>query len=93
MHNLSFFYKYIYIYINIFYIKYINFIHIIIIVIFNLKNIKFSKVDDVEHPSWQAQIKGEKLWTLEPPRECHYTCKRLEVIVRSGEISKSLDKR
>lgn len=56
------------------------------------ENIKFSKVDDVEHPSWQAQIKGEKLWILEPPRECHYTCKRLEVIVRSGEISKSVDK-
>ncbi|KAL6260275.1 hypothetical protein P5V15_007807 [Pogonomyrmex californicus] len=43
-------------------------------------------VDDVEHPSWQAQIKGEKLWILEPPRECHYTCKRLEVIVHPGEI-------
>lgn len=43
-------------------------------------------VDDVEHPSWQAQIKGEKLWILEPPRECHYSCKRLEVIVHPGEI-------
>lgn len=43
-------------------------------------------VDDVEHPSWQAQIKGEKLWILDPPRECHYACKRLEVIVHPGEI-------
>ncbi|KAK2588496.1 hypothetical protein KPH14_001077 [Odynerus spinipes] len=43
-------------------------------------------VDDVEHPSWQAQIKGEKLWILEPPRECYYTCNRLEVVVRTGEI-------
>ncbi|XP_011877774.1 PREDICTED: uncharacterized protein LOC105567481 isoform X2 [Vollenhovia emeryi] len=43
-------------------------------------------VDDVDYPSWQAQIKGEKLWILEPPRECHYTCKRLEVIVHTGEI-------
>ncbi|XP_066583333.1 uncharacterized protein [Prorops nasuta] len=43
-------------------------------------------VDNVEHPSWQAQIKGEKLWILEPPRECYYTCKRLRVIVHPGEI-------
>ncbi|XP_035718637.1 armadillo repeat protein deleted in velo-cardio-facial syndrome-like isoform X4 [Vespa mandarinia] len=43
-------------------------------------------VDDVEHPSWQAQIRGEKLWILQPPRECHYTCKQLEVVVRTGEI-------
>ncbi|KAL0124516.1 hypothetical protein PUN28_006399 [Cardiocondyla obscurior] len=43
-------------------------------------------VDDVEYPSWQAQIKGEKLWILEPPRECLYTCKRLKVTVHAGEI-------
>ncbi|XP_020295415.1 uncharacterized protein LOC109860603 isoform X2 [Pseudomyrmex gracilis] len=43
-------------------------------------------VDDVRYPSWQAQIKGEKLWILEPPRECHYTCKKLEIIVYPGEI-------
>ncbi|XP_006618525.1 2-oxoglutarate and iron-dependent oxygenase JMJD4 [Apis dorsata] len=43
-------------------------------------------VDDVEHPSWQAQIKGEKLWILDPPRECHYACNRLEVVVHPGEI-------
>ncbi|XP_029035492.1 uncharacterized protein LOC114872452 [Osmia bicornis bicornis] len=43
-------------------------------------------VDNVEHPSWQAQIKGEKLWILEPPRECHYSCKRLQVVVHPGEI-------
>lgn len=55
--------------------------------IVHLENMKFFKVDDVEHPSWQAQIKGEKLWILEPPRECHYTCKKLEVIVHPGEIS------
>lgn len=47
------------------------------------------KVDDVEHPSWQAQLKGEKLWTLEPPRECYYTCDRMTVTVKSGEISES----
>ncbi|XP_015126093.1 bifunctional arginine demethylase and lysyl-hydroxylase JMJD6-B [Diachasma alloeum] len=43
-------------------------------------------VDDVEHASWQAQIKGSKLWILEPPRECHYTCARVEVVVEPGEI-------
>ncbi|XP_011298259.1 uncharacterized protein [Fopius arisanus] len=43
-------------------------------------------VDDVEHASWQAQIQGSKLWILEPPRECHYTCTRVEVIVNPGEI-------
>ncbi|XP_033342463.2 uncharacterized protein LOC117229780 [Megalopta genalis] len=43
-------------------------------------------VDDVEHPSWQAQIKGAKVWVLEPPRECHYTCNRLEIVVQPGEI-------
>ncbi|XP_015598996.1 uncharacterized protein LOC107269546 [Cephus cinctus] len=43
-------------------------------------------VDDVEHPSWQAQLRGRKLWILEPPRECHYVCNRLEVYVNPGEI-------
>ncbi|XP_043283841.1 uncharacterized protein [Venturia canescens] len=43
-------------------------------------------VDDVAYPSWQAQIRGTKLWILEPPRECHYTCKRVEVVVQTGEI-------
>ncbi|XP_046620673.1 uncharacterized protein LOC124305371 [Neodiprion virginianus] len=43
-------------------------------------------VDDVKHPSWQAQLKGEKLWILEPPRECHYTCNRMTVTVEPGEI-------
>lgn len=45
------------------------------------------KIDDVWYPSWQAQIRGQKLWILEPPRECLYTCNRLEVVVSPGEIS------
>lgn len=49
----------------------------------------FFKVDNVDYPSWQAQVKGEKLWILEPPRECHYVCKKLEVTVHPGEISES----
>ncbi|XP_053595295.1 uncharacterized protein LOC103574491 [Microplitis demolitor] len=43
-------------------------------------------VDDVDHPSWQAQLKGSKLWILEPPRECYYSCKKLQVVVEPGEI-------
>ncbi|KAK0172176.1 hypothetical protein PV328_005525 [Microctonus aethiopoides] len=43
-------------------------------------------VDDVDYPSWQAQIKGSKLWILEPPRECHYQCNKLQVIVEPGDI-------
>ncbi|XP_043466764.1 uncharacterized protein LOC122501402 [Leptopilina heterotoma] len=43
-------------------------------------------VDDVTNPSWQAQIKGKKLWSLEPPRECHYSCSSLKIIVNPGEI-------
>lgn len=45
------------------------------------------EVDDVDYPSWQAQIRGSKKWILEPPRECHYACSRLEVTVDPGEIS------
>ncbi|XP_074109984.1 bifunctional arginine demethylase and lysyl-hydroxylase JMJD6 [Cotesia typhae] len=43
-------------------------------------------VDDVDHPSWQAQLKGSKLWILEPPRECYFSCKKLQVVVEPGEI-------
>ncbi|XP_011493821.1 PREDICTED: uncharacterized protein LOC105359040 [Ceratosolen solmsi marchali] len=43
-------------------------------------------IDDVEYPSWQAQIRGHKTWILEPPRECHYSCNRVEVTVNPGEI-------
>ncbi|XP_074644943.1 bifunctional arginine demethylase and lysyl-hydroxylase JMJD6-like [Tubulanus polymorphus] len=44
-------------------------------------------VDNVNLPSWQAQITGTKKWILEPPRECHYTCpSRVEVVIHPGEI-------
>ncbi|CAL1532291.1 unnamed protein product [Lymnaea stagnalis] len=44
-------------------------------------------VDNVEFPSWQAQITGHKLWTLEPPAECYFVCEpKLEVTVHPGEI-------
>uniref|UniRef100_T1KR59 JmjC domain-containing protein n=1 Tax=Tetranychus urticae TaxID=32264 RepID=T1KR59_TETUR len=43
-------------------------------------------IDNVGYPSWQAQIKGSKKWILEPPIECHFTCKRFEITVNSGDI-------
>ncbi|XP_068699551.1 uncharacterized protein [Montipora foliosa] len=44
-------------------------------------------IDAVGNPSWQAQIKGTKKWTLEPPPECSHICDpKLEVIVNTGEI-------
>jgi hypothetical protein len=48
----------------------------------------FPQIDQVGNPSWQAQIKGAKKWTLEPPPECAHTChSRMEVVVNPGEIS------
>ncbi|KAI5699940.1 hypothetical protein M8J75_011431 [Diaphorina citri] len=43
-------------------------------------------VDHVHFPSWQAQLRGSKLWTLLPPPECTSVCKKLQVLVESGEI-------
>ncbi|XP_071440254.1 bifunctional arginine demethylase and lysyl-hydroxylase JMJD6-like [Hetaerina americana] len=43
-------------------------------------------VDNVEHPSWQAQVRGSKQWQLQPPPECLYECRALEVTVHPGEI-------
>jgi hypothetical protein len=44
-------------------------------------------VDHVGLPSWQAQIRGQKLWSLEPPPECFYQCQPMEVIVKTGDTS------
>lgn len=47
------------------------------------------QIDRVGKPSWQAQVKGQKLWTLEPAPECYMTCKNnIQVTVNPGEISK-----
>ena len=48
----------------------------------------FTKIDSVEHSSWQAQIHGNKTWTLQPPPECYYKCAGFEDTVRAGEISR-----
>ncbi|KAJ6649684.1 Locomotion-related protein Hikaru genki, partial [Pseudolycoriella hygida] len=44
-------------------------------------------VDNVRLPSWQAQIKGEKEWTLAPPPECYYQCSFITAIVSTGDIN------
>ncbi|XP_071958234.1 uncharacterized protein [Antedon mediterranea] len=44
-------------------------------------------IDSVENPSWQAQVKGHKLWTLEPAPECYFQCpSQLQITVHPGEI-------
>ncbi|XP_054716588.1 uncharacterized protein LOC129226036 [Uloborus diversus] len=43
-------------------------------------------IDHVHNPSWQAQIKGRKEWTLEPVPECYNECKSLKTIVEPGEV-------
>ncbi|CAL4086453.1 unnamed protein product, partial [Meganyctiphanes norvegica] len=43
-------------------------------------------IDHVGNPSWQAQIRGQKLWTLEPPPECYLECTPMQVTMRPGEI-------
>lgn len=44
-------------------------------------------LDYVLRPSWQAQIRGVKTWTLVPPPECESVCvPSLKVTVRPGDI-------
>lgn len=44
-------------------------------------------IDNVVLPSWQAQVTGTKLWTLEPSPECYHVCESsVEVVVNPGEI-------
>ncbi|KAI3384682.1 hypothetical protein SNEBB_000784 [Seison nebaliae] len=44
-------------------------------------------LDFVELTSWQAQIKGKKLWTLKPPPECTHICPtHHKLLVEPGDI-------
>lgn len=44
-------------------------------------------IDWVEYNSWQAQIRGRKKWTFEPPPECWYQCPHShKVVVEPGNI-------
>lgn len=45
-------------------------------------------VDNVRLPSWQAQIRGSKVWTLAPPPECYYQCRWFTVKMNKGDTSK-----
>lgn len=59
------------------------YILIIVILIYNIL-----QLDYVQRPSWQAQISGEKTWTLIPTPECEHVCTALNVTVSKGDISK-----
>ncbi|CAF3193825.1 unnamed protein product [Rotaria sp. Silwood2] len=43
-------------------------------------------IDNVDLPSWQAQVRGRKQWTLRPVPECLFQCKEFNFIVEPGEI-------
>jgi len=44
-------------------------------------------IDNVKYPSWQAQIQGTKVWTIQPPPECYYKCPgEFKVVVNPGDI-------
>lgn len=46
----------------------------------------FVHLDYVQRPSWQAQILGQKTWTLIPTPECEHVCTALNVTVSKGDI-------
>ncbi|XP_062620012.1 uncharacterized protein LOC134281590 [Saccostrea cucullata] len=46
----------------------------------------FVHLDYVQRPSWQAQISGQKTWTLIPTPECEDVCTELNVTVSKGDI-------
>ncbi|KAG5865397.1 hypothetical protein JTB14_010845 [Gonioctena quinquepunctata] len=43
-------------------------------------------VDNVLYTSWQAQLKGKKIWKLVPPPECHNICQTIDILVEPGDI-------
>ena len=47
------------------------------------------QIDSVELPTWQAQLKGKKTWTLAPPPECEKTCAIFNVTVNTGDMSEA----
>lgn len=46
----------------------------------------FVHLDYVQRPSWQAQISGQKTWTLIPAPECESICHSMNVTVDKGDI-------
>ncbi|XP_025083903.1 uncharacterized protein LOC112557950 [Pomacea canaliculata] len=43
-------------------------------------------LDEVQLPSWQAQISGRKSWRLLPSPECYHVCSEMNVTVEKGDI-------
>lgn len=44
-------------------------------------------IDSVDRPSWQAQLSGQKTWTLIPPPECEHICPpKLATTMNKGEV-------
>ena len=43
-------------------------------------------IDNVDLPSWQAQVRGRKQWTLRPVPECYFVCREFSFTVEPGEI-------
>jgi len=44
-------------------------------------------IDNVDLPSWQAQLSGTKTWFLRPPPECYWSCPgTLETTLYPGDI-------
>lgn len=46
----------------------------------------FIHLDYVQRPSWQAQISGEKTWSLIPTPECEHVCHSMNITVQKGDI-------
>lgn len=69
--------------------------HMHVIFFTKFASIKYSaktkfQVDNVQYPSWQAQLSGRKKWRLVPPPECYYKCQEVQIIVNPGEISNTI---
>lgn len=43
-------------------------------------------IDSVGRPSWQAQLSGQKVWTLIPPPECEQVCQSVTTTIHKGEV-------
>ncbi|XP_030847411.1 uncharacterized protein LOC591669 [Strongylocentrotus purpuratus] len=43
-------------------------------------------IDSVDRPSWQAQIRGSKTWTLIPPPECEHVCHEINATMVKGSV-------
>uniref|UniRef100_A0A1I8GHS9 Cupin_8 domain-containing protein n=1 Tax=Macrostomum lignano TaxID=282301 RepID=A0A1I8GHS9_9PLAT len=43
-------------------------------------------IDYVSRPSWQAQIKGRKIWEVVPSPECASVCHSFNITVHAGDI-------